>query len=158
MTDQDRVTDQDRALDAEMRGIARTIERRTDPGGTAVTVAVAVLVLLGSLALPWTGSVLGWQVLAGLAPDLGVLPRLFSFTSVGIGVVGSALALSTRWWALAWVCAVGSGISVVTGVWAVWSRQTVVLDGGTGPHVGLILAVITMVVLAASWSSIALRR
>ena len=25
---------------------------------------------------------------------------------------------------------------VVTGVWAVWSRQTVVPDGGTGPHVG----------------------
>lgn len=145
-------------LDAEMRGIARSIERRTDPGRTAMTVAVAVLVLLGSLALPWTGPVLGWQVLAGLAPDLGVLPRLFTFTSIGVGVVGSALALSTRWWALAWACAVGSGISVVTGIWAVWSRQTVVLDGGTGPHVGMVLAVITMVVLAASWSRIALRR
>lgn len=148
----------DPALDAELRGIARRMERRTDPGGTAVTVAVAVLVVLGSLALPWTGAVLGWQVLAGLAPDLGVLPRLFTFTSVGFGVVGSALALSTRWWALAWVCAVGSGVSVVTGVWAVWSRQTVVLEGGTGPHVGMVLAVLAMVVLAASWSRIALRR
>lgn len=148
----------DPALDAELRGIARRMERRTDPGGTAVTVAVAVLVVLGSLALPWTGAVLGWQVLAGLAPDLGVLPRLFTFTSVGFGVLGSALALSTRWWALAWVCAVGSGVSVVTGVWAVWSRQTVVLEGGTGPHVGMVLAVLAMVVLAASWSRIALRR
>ncbi|QJY47362.1 hypothetical protein [Pseudonocardia broussonetiae] len=148
----------DPALEAEIRGIARTMERRTDPGATAVTVAVAVLVVLGSLALPWTGAVLGWQVLAGLAPDLGVLPRLFTFTSVGFGVLGSALALSTRWWALAWVCAVGSGISVVTGIWAVWSRQTVVPDGGTGPHVGMVLAVLAMVVLAASWSRIALRR
>lgn len=148
----------ERPLDAEMRGIARSIERRTDPGQTALTVAVAVLVLLVSLALPWTGPVLGWQVLAGLAPDLGILPRLFTFTSIGVGVVGSALALSTRWWALAWACAVGSGISVVTGIWAVWSRQTVVLEGGTGPHIGLVLAVVTMVVLAASWSRIALRR
>jgi len=152
------MTEQDPALDAEMRGIARTMERRTDPGSTAVTVSVAVLVVLGSLALPWTGSVPGWQVLAGLAPELGVLPRLFTFTAVGVGVVGSALALSTRWWALAWVCAVGSGISVVTGVWAIWSRQTVVPDGGTGPAVGLVLAVLATVVLAASWSSIALRR
>lgn len=152
------MTEHDPALDAEMRGIARTMERRTDPGSTAVTVSVAVLAVLASLALPWTGSVLGWQVLAGLAPELGVLPRLFTFTAVGIGVVGSALALSTRWWALAWVCAVGTGISVVTGVWAIWSRQTVVLDGGTGPAVGLVIAVVTMVVLAASWSSIALRR
>lgn len=148
----------DPALEAEIRGIARTMERRTDPGATAVTVAVAVLVVLGSLALPWTGAVLGWQVLAGLAPDLGVLPRLFTFTSVGFGVLGSALALPTRWWALAWVCAVGSGISVVTGIWAVWSRQTVVPDGGTGPHAGMVLAVVAMVVLAASWSRIALRR
>lgn len=152
------MSETERALDAEMRGIARNIERRTDPGRTALTVAVAVLVLLVSLALPWTGPVFGWQVLAGLAPDLGLLPRLFTFTSIGIGVVGSALALSTRWWALAWTCAVGSGISVVTGIWAVWSRQTVVLDGGTGPHIGMVLAVITMVVLAGSWSRIALRR
>jgi hypothetical protein len=152
------MSETDRELDAEMRGIARSMERRTDPGSTAMTVSVAVLVLLVSLALPWTGSVLGWQVLAGLAPDLGVLPRLFTFTAIGVGVVGSALALSTRWWALAWVCAVGSGISVVTGIWAIWSRQTVVLDGGTGPNIGLVLAVITMVVLTASWSRIALRR
>lgn len=152
------MSETDRALDAEMRGIARHMERRTDPGSTALTVAVAVLVVLVGLALPWTGAVLGWQVLAGLAPDLGVLPRLFTFTSIGFGVVGSALALSTRWWALAWACAVGSGISVVTGIWAVWSRQTGVPDGGTGPHVGLVLAVIAMVVLTASWSRIALRR
>jgi len=150
--------DTDRPLDAEMRGIARNMERRTDPGPTALTVAIAVLVLLVSLALPWTGPVPGWEVLAGLHPELGVLPRLFTFTAVGVGVVGSALALSTRWWALAWMCAVGSGISVVTGVWAIWSRQTVVLQGGSGPHIGLVLAVITTVVLAASWSRIALRR
>jgi hypothetical protein len=100
----------------------------------------------------------GWQVLAGLAPDLGVLPRLFTFTALGFGVVGSALALATRRWGLAWVCAVGCGFTVVDGVWAIWSRQTVVPDGGSGPGIGLVLAVVTMLVLAVSWVRIALRR
>lgn len=144
--------------DAEFAGMTRRMERRTDPGSTALTVAVGVLVLLGSLALPWTGSTAGWEVLAGLDPELGLLPRLFAFTALGFGVVGSALALSTRWWALAWVCAVGCGFSVVDGVWAIWSRQTGVPDGGTGPGFGLVLAVLTVLVLAASWVRIALRR
>ena len=148
----------DPALDAEIAGIARGIEQRTDPGSTALTVAVAVLVLLATLALPYTGPVRGWEVLAGLAPDLGVLPRLFTFTAVGFGVIGSALALATRWWALAWVCAVGCGFTVVDGVWAIWSRQTVVPDGGTGPGIGLVIAVVAVLVLAVSWVRIALRR
>ncbi len=145
-------------LDAEIAGIARSMERRTEPGRTALTVAIAVVVLLATLALPYTGAVRGWEVLAGLAPDLGVLPRLFTFTAVGFGVVGSALALATRWWALAWVCAVGCGFTVVDGVWAIWSRQTVVPDGGTGPGIGLVLAVVAVLVLAVSWVRIALRR
>lgn len=158
MTDPARDRSADSALDRELAGIARGMERRTDPGSTALVVAIAVLVLLGSLALPYTGDVPGWEVLAGLAPDLGVLPRLFTFTALGFGVVGSALALATRWWALAWVCAVGCGFTVVDGVWAIWSRQTVVLDGGSGPGFGLVLAVVTVVVLASSWVRIALRR
>jgi hypothetical protein len=152
------VTERSEPLDPELAGIAAHMERRTDPGPTAVTVAVGVLVLLATLALPWVGSTLGWEVLAGTEPTLGLLPRLFAFTALGFGVVGSALALSTRWWALAWVCAVGCGFSVVDGVWAIWSRQTVVLDGGDGPGFGLVLAVLTVVVLAASWVRIALRR
>lgn len=144
--------------DAEFAGMTRRMERRTDPGPTALTVAIGVLVLLATLALPWTGSTAGWQVLAGIDPGLGLLPRLFAFTALGFGVVGSALALSTRWWSLAWVCAVGCGFSVVDGVWAIWSRQTGVPDGGTGPGIGLVIAVLTVLVLAASWSRIALRR
>ncbi len=144
--------------DAEFAGMTRRMEWRTDPGATAMTVAVGVVVLLATLALPWTGSTAGWQVLAGLDPELGLLPRLFAFTALGFGVVGSALALSTRWWALAWVCSVGCGFSVVDGVWAIWSRQTGVLDGGTGPGIGLVLAVLTVLVLAVSWIRIALRR
>jgi len=152
------MTEREEPLDPELAGIAAHMERRTDPGSTAMTVAVGVLLLLASLALPWTGSTAGWQVLAGLEPSLGVLPRLFAITALGFGVVGSALALATRWWALAWVCAVGCGFSVVDGVWAIWSRQTGVPDGGTGPGFGLVLAVLTVVVLATSWVRIALRR
>lgn len=148
----------DPRLDQELADIARGVERRTDPGSTALTVAVAVLVLLASLALPYSGAVRGWEILAGLAPELGLLPRLFTVTAIGFGVVGSALALATRWWGLAWVCAVGCGFTVVDGVWAIWSRQTVVPEGGAGPAFGLVLALLAVLVLAVSWVRIALRR
>jgi hypothetical protein len=152
-----RVRDELAALDGELRGVARRVERRIDPGPTALVVSIAMLALIGGLLLPWTGSARGWEILAGVA-SFGPLPRLFTFTALGFGLVGSALALATRWWALAWVCAVGCGFSVVTGVWAIWSRQTVVPEGGTGPGVGLVLAVLAVLLLAASWVRIAIRR
>jgi hypothetical protein len=144
-------------LDAELADVQKVLERRVDPGPTALGVAVGVVLLLVGLVLPWTGSVQGWTVLAG-TEWIGPLPRLFSFIAIGIGVLGSALTLALRWWALAWLCAVGSGIGVVTGVWAVWSRQTVVPEGGTGPAIGLVLALLAVVVLAVSWVRIAVRR
>ncbi|MFC5994914.1 hypothetical protein ACFQE5_11905 [Pseudonocardia hispaniensis] len=144
-------------LDEELRDVERRVRHRIDPGAAGLVTSVAVLVLIGAFLLPWVGSVAGWEVLAG-APSLGSLPRLFTFTALGFGVFGSALALSTRLWALAWVCAVGCGISVVTGVWAIWSRQVTIPEGGTGPGIGLILATLAVVVLAGSWSRIALAR
>jgi hypothetical protein len=145
------------AMDAELDAIARRMERRTDPGPTALVVSVAMLALIGALILPWTGPALGWEVLAGIQ-SFGPLPRLFTFTALGFGLVGSALALATRWWGLAWLCAVGCGFSVVNGVWAIWSRQTVVLQGGAGPGVGMVLAVLAVLTLAVCWVRIALRR
>jgi hypothetical protein len=56
------------------------------------------------------------------------------------------------------VCAVGSGFSVVNGVWAIWSRQVNVPHGGSGPGIGLVLAVLAMVALTACWVRIAGRR
>lgn len=144
-------------LDAELAGVQRRVERRTDPGPTALPVAVAMFALVIALVLPWTGSALGWQILAG-AEFFGPLPRLFTFTALGFGLVGSSLALATRWWGLAWVCAAGCGFSVINGVWAVWSRQTGVPTGGTGPAIGMVLALLAVVVLAACWTRIALRR
>lgn len=144
-------------FEAELAGVQRQVERRIEPGTTALGVSIAVLVLLGSLMLPWTGSVRGWEVLAGTG-SLGLLPRLFAFTAIGFGVLGSALALATRRWALAWMCAVGCGFSVVDGVWAIWSRQVGIPQGGTAAGFGLVLAVLAVVVLAGSWVRIALRR
>jgi hypothetical protein len=153
MTDEPRLPDELAALDAELERASRL----TDPGSTALVVSVAMLVLIIGLVLPWTGSTLGWEVLAGVA-GLGLLPPLFAVTSLGFGLVGSALALATRWWGLAWLCAVGCGFSVVTGVWAIWSRQVAVPAGATGPGLGLVLSVIAVLVLAGSWMRVATRR
>jgi hypothetical protein len=135
--------------------VVRGIQRRVDPGPTAMAVSVAMLVLLAGLVLPWTAATQGWEVLAGTA-DAGFLPRLFAFTSLGFGLVTSALALATRSWALSWVSAVGCGFSVVDGVWAIWSRQTAA-EGG-GPGIGLVVAVLAVLVLAVSWVRISVRR
>src|SRR4029079_10955613 len=113
-------------LNRELADVERRVERRIDPGGIAFGVTLAMLVLMVSLVLPWTGNAQGWEILAG-SQTFGALPRLFTFTSLGFGLVIGSLALATRWWALAWLAAVGCGISVVNGMWAIWSRQTGVL-------------------------------
>jgi hypothetical protein len=145
------------SMEAELAEAERRVLRRVDPGTTAVPIAVAILVVIGALMLPWTGGVPGWQILAGTA-NFGALPRLFTGTAMGFGVLGSAVALTTRQWALAFVCAIGCGFSVVNGVWAIWSRQVNVPQGGSGPGIGLVVAVLAMVVLAACWVRITGRR
>ncbi|WP_141566250.1 hypothetical protein [Pseudonocardia sp. N23] len=144
-------------LDRELRDVARRVERRIDPGATAMVVAVAVLVLIGAFLLPWIGDERGWDLLVGEG-GFGILPRIFTFAALIFGVAASGLALALRHWWLAWVCAAGCGISTITGVWAVWSRQISVPQGGLGPEFGLVLALVTIVVLAATWARIALRR
>lgn len=142
------------ALEAELAGGAG---RGMDPGPTALVVSVAMLALIVSLILPWTGSAQGWEVLAAVE-WFGPLPLLFAVTALAFGLFGSALALATRWWGLGWTSAVGCGFSVLDGVWAIWSRQTVVLDGGSGPGPGMVVALLAVFVLAVSWVRIALRR
>ncbi len=146
-----------RELDAEVAGLADRIERRFDPGARALVVALGVLVLIGSVLLPWIGGSPGWQVLAGTA-GYGPLPRLFTYTMTGFGVLGSMLALVTRRWVVAFVCAVGCGISTVNGIWAIWSRQIGADSGLAPPQVGLVLGVIGVLVLTFTWAGVALRR
>src|SRR5262249_43933105 len=141
----------------ELEGVERRVERRIDPGGIAFGVTLAMLVLTATLILPWTGDAQGWEILAG-SRTFGALPRLFTFTSLGFGLGVGALAVATRWWALAWLTAVGCGIAIVNGLWAIWSRQTGVLTGGTGPGVGMVVAVAAVIVLTACWVRIAGRR
>ncbi len=145
-------------LDAELSG--RRSWPRIDPGLGAVVAAVGVLGLLGAVALPWIGPTSGWELLISLgdpAPGVGLLPRLFAVTAVLVGVVGSAAALLTRLWALSWACALGCGFSVVTGVWAVWSRQTAPA-GAPGPGLGVVLALLVTMVLTVVWVRIAWSR
>lgn len=148
------VPDELSELDKELAGVVRRVERRIDPGGLSMWVTAAMLLLIIALILPWTGDAQGWEILAGVR-TFGALPRLFTLTSLGFGLVASALALATRWWGLAWLTACGCGIAVINGVWAIWSRQTGVLTGGTGPAIGMVVAVIAVVILAGSWARIA---
>jgi hypothetical protein len=47
---------------------------------------------------------------------------------------------------------------VVTGLWALWSRQIGVPYGLTGPGPGMVLAVLAVITLAVSWVRVAGRR
>ncbi|OZM74476.1 hypothetical protein CFN78_04995 [Amycolatopsis antarctica] len=117
----------------------------------AVTIALAVLLLVAGLLLPWVGEISGWQVL--VTGDGGAIPRLFAATATLVGVVGSVLALLTRRWWLTWVGAVGGWFASVDGMLAVWSQQSSAATGtvGGGPGAGMILSIIAMVVLAVLW-------
>ena len=144
-------------LNRELSGVERRVERRIDPGGIAFGVTLAMLVLMVALVLPWTGNARAgrsWRAAARSARCRGCSRSRRS----GFGLVVGSLALATRWWALAWLTAVGCGISVVNGLWAIWSRQTGVLTGGTGPAIGMVLAVVAVIVLTACWVRIAGRR
>lgn len=146
------------ALRAEIDSVEHNMVRRLEPGWWAMVVAVAVFVLLVAELLPWVGSANGWQVLLGEVETAGrgsVLPRLFAGSSLLIGVIASTVAIAARRWALAWVCALGCAFSVVNGVLAVWSRQT---SGGAGPGAGMVLALLTITVLAVQWIRLAWSR
>ncbi|GAA1858493.1 hypothetical protein GCM10009836_43410 [Pseudonocardia ailaonensis] len=145
------------ALQTEIEGVARRVERRIDPGVAALVAAIGTLAVVASLLLPWVGGATGWQLLVG-AQAAGPLPRLFTFTLTAFGLVVSALALTTRVWALAWLAAVGSGISLVNGVWAIWSRQIGVPEGVAGPGPGLVIGVLGAALLTFTWARIALQR
>ncbi|GAA4938989.1 hypothetical protein EV188_1011021 [Actinomycetospora succinea] len=128
---------------------------RVDFGPGALVAAVAVLVLLLAAVLPWTGlGASGWEVVLG-RPGVTGLPRLFGTLAVVFGVVGTAVTLLTRRWPAVFVTAAGCTITSVTGLWAIWSQNT---SAGTGPGIGLWLALLAMIVLAGRWASFAFSR
>jgi hypothetical protein len=147
-------------LRAEIDQVEQAVLRRIDPGVRALVIAVGVLVLLVATALPWAGGTSGMNVLLGQAPPtVGVLPRVFGYLAMGFGVLGSALGLTTRRWGMAWVCALGSWLALVIGVLSIWSQQTTHShQPGPGPGAGLVLAVVSLLVMAIAWFRIAWSR
>ena len=146
------------ALRAEIDAVERSALRRVAPGIRAVVIAGAIMVLLLAITLPWVGDASGWDVLSGTANPIdrvGLLPRMFGGAALGLGVGLSMLALLTCRWGLVWASALGCTSCVLDGVWAIWSRQTV---NGSGPGIGLVLAVLAMVVLAVQWLRLVLSR
>jgi hypothetical protein len=123
-----------------------------DPGLRAVAVAAMVLVLLLLLALPHTGPVSGWEVLAGDGnPEhsITMMSRLFVWSTLLAAAGASALALLARRWILVLAAAAGTTLTAVLGVLAVWSRQTLGADQpGGGVGLGLALAVPASAALA----------
>lgn len=145
------------ALRAEIEAAERRIAREIDPGIRGFVVAILVFVLLGSFILPHTGSVRGWDVLfsshgAGTAA-LSLPSRVFTWLALVFGVGFSMLALTTRRWSLAWIALAGSAIASVTGLLAIWSRQTVAA-GHPGPGLGLFVAWIAVILLTFHWARV----
>ncbi|MGH3717495.1 MAG: Rv2732c family membrane protein [Pseudonocardiaceae bacterium] len=146
------------ALRSEIDAVERSALRRVDPGLRAAVIAGSIMMLLLAVTLPWVGDASGWDVLRGTAnpaEGVGLLPRLFGDVALGSGVGLSVLALLTRRWGLVWVSALGCTYCVLDGVWAIWSRQTA---HGPGPGIGLVVAELAMIVLAAQWLQLALSR
>lgn len=139
-----------------MEDAERKVSGAIDPGARALVVAVAVLVLLLSFALPHTGSANGWDVLAGdsdaIAESIALPSRIFVWLTLVFSVIFSTLALVTQKWALAWIALYGSGVATVFGLLAIWSRQTLPSTStGAGPGAGLVLAWIVVAVLTFHW-------
>jgi hypothetical protein len=146
------------ALRAELDEVEHQVTRHVEPGRWVMTVAVGSFVLLVAAALPWVDGHSGWQVLLGQIdePDrIGLLPRLFSISSLVFGVVLSAVTVFVRRWELVWLCSFGCAFSFVHSIWAVWSRQT---SGDSGPGPGMVLALFAILVLAVQWLRLAFSR
>jgi hypothetical protein len=133
-------------VDQVVKRASRTVEL----GRRGFVLSLLVFALLVGQLLPWVGGHVGWQVLLGQG---GAVPQLFAATSTLVGVFASVLALATRRWWLTWICAIGGWFSSVDGLLAVWSQQSSQANGavGAGPGIGMVIALVAMIFLAANW-------
>ncbi len=144
---------------AELEAAEREVASVIDPGARAMFVAIAVLVLLGSFALPHAGAVNGWEVLSS-APDaaaeeIGLPSRLFLWFALVFSGLGSILALVTRKWMPAWVALAGSAVTIVFGMLAIWSRQTLPVESSAaGPGFGLLIGWFAVMVIVFHWARV----
>jgi hypothetical protein len=146
--------DEFEAYRAELEAAERRVAGEIDPGARALVVAILVFVLIVTFILPHAGAARGVDVLVGddAATHAAVaLPhRVFCWLALVFGVGFSMLALVTRRWTIAWIALAGSAVGSAIGMLAVWSRQTATA-GHPGPGLGLVLAWITMILLAFHW-------
>lgn len=151
----------------EFRGDIDAAEKKVageiDPGLRALVVAIGMLALVGTFALPHTGAAKGWDVLAGnnvaLSEDIALPSRVFVWLTLVFGVVIGMLALATRRWVLAWIAVAGCAVASVFGMFAIWSRQTLEAGSpGGGPGLGLILGWILVMVLTFHWLHVVWQR
>ncbi len=149
--------DEFEAYRADLEAAERRVAGEIDPGARALVVAILVFVLLVSFILPHTGAARGINVLMGDDTAIGVgiaLPsRLFTWFALVFGVGFSMLALLTRRWTLAWIALAGSAVGSALGMLAVWSRQTAA-TGDPGPHIGLIVGWLAMLLLTFHWARV----
>lgn len=152
MVDQAQVKD---SLAAAERQVARKI----DPGKRALVVAIAVLVLIVSFALPHTGDASGLDVItdssAAHTEQIVITSQLFVWFLALFGILASGAALLTRSWVIAWIATAGCSIAIFLGVLAVWSRQTPGAGDvipANGPGAGLLLGWAAVTVLAFHWA------
>ena len=88
-----------------------------------------------------------------IAVGVALPHRIFCWMALVFGVGFSMLALLTRRWAIAWIALSRATVGSAIGMLAVWSRQTA-MTGHPGPGIGLILAWITMILLAFHWGRV----
>ena len=140
----------------DIEAAERRVAREIDPGARALVIAILVFVILVTFILPHTGAARGWDVLVGdraaAQAAVSVPSRVFIVLALVFSVGFSMLALLTRRWGLAWVALAGSTVASLTGLLAVWSRQTATHH--PGPGVGLIVAWIAVIVLTINWARI----
>lgn len=139
---------------ADIEAAERKVGREIEPGARALVVAILVFILIATFFLPHSGGARGVDVLlhtdAAAQAGISLPSRVFSWLAVVFGVGFSMLALMTRRWALAWVASAGTAVSCVVGMLAIWSRQTAP-EGYPGPGIGLVVAWLTVIVLAFHW-------
>lgn len=145
----------------DLRKAERKVAGEIDPGARAVVVAVAVLVAMGSLLLPHTGSANGFDVLtssaAAATERVAVVSKVFVWFLVVFGIFGSMLALVTRRWVIAWIALCGCAIGCVAGMLAWWSRNTSGVGGVAPPSgvgAGLVIGWLALLVLTFHWSRV----
>ncbi|RJQ78624.1 hypothetical protein D5S17_12485 [Pseudonocardiaceae bacterium YIM PH 21723] len=145
---------------AQIEQVGQDVKRQIDPGHRAMIIAVAVMALLASQILPWAVGHTGFDLLTKPMPaaeKISIIVKIFDGMALVIGVLASALAIITRRWALAWVCAFGGALTLVFGVLSIWTRQTV-LNAPHGVQAGLIVAVLSVLVLVVQWFKIVTAR